>query len=220
MVKLTPRFFGWTAIFLSTALVLVVLTQLIRQSKPQEIDSGWRYQVAVTLDQAGDLYHAIEELQAALKEEDSREDAQKLLAAIENRKRKAPEILAQIAEKIGDDGLKFKRGKLYLARGIVKELQNKDLEAIQSFKTSLELKSRQSLAMVRLGLAYERIGQLETADAYFQQALEKNDPALLTHFHYGLFLQRTFQNKEKAEEMAQFVESARPLYAKIIREKI
>jgi Tfp pilus assembly protein PilF len=220
MTRLSPKFYSFTAIFFLTAVLVIVATQWIRQAKPEAIRSGWRFQVAVTLDRTGDLYHALEELQNALQEPESRQDALELLAAIERRKKKAKQMLINLRDEIGDDGLKFKRSRLYFSQGVVMELLQRENEARESFLESIRLKSRQSIAYVRLGLLYERAKMYQKSEQYFQEALSKNDPALLTHFHYGMFLARTGTKPETAKKMAEFIASSRPLYAEIIRRKL
>ena len=220
MTRLSPKFYSFTAIFFLTAVLVIVATQWIRQAKPEAIRSGWGFQVAVTLDRTGDLYHALEELQNALQEPESRQDALELLAAIERRRKKAKQMLINLRDEIGDDGLKFKRSRLYFSQGVVMELLQREDEARESFLESVRLKSRQSIAYVRLGLLYERAGMYQKSEQYFQEALNKNDPALLTHFHYGMFLARTGTKPETAEKMAEFIASSRPLYAEIIRKKL
>ncbi|MCP4295707.1 MAG: hypothetical protein GY786_08890 [Proteobacteria bacterium] len=220
MSRLSSKFYAVTAIFFLGAVVLVVITQWVRQSKPETIKSGWRFQVAVTLDRTGDLYHAIQELKEALNEKSSREDALNLLSSIEKRKEKANQMITSIDDDIKDDGLKFKRYRLHFAKGVVMELLDREDEARENFLKSIELKSRQSIAYVRLGLLYERSKMYEKSEHYFQEALNRNDPAFLTHFHYGMFLARTGSKQETAVEMANFVAASRPLYAKIIKDKL
>ncbi len=207
-------------VFLSTAVLAIIIIQLVRHTGPLTDSTNWNMQKSVTLDQSGDLYHALEELEKALRSPESRSDAEKLLAAISIRKQNAMTTLHDLESQMSDDLRRFKRPKLIFLQGVVHEMLGDDQKAARFFQKSIELKPKLSVSYVRLALLHERHGQFDLAERNFQSALSLNDSAFLTRFHYGMFLARNSKNRAEVIKIAASLEKYRPIYARIIREKL
>lgn len=213
------KYIKW-GVFFGTAILFAVSVQWVRQQPPKPSDYGWAYQVVESLDQAGDLHHALEALPRALNDPQSREQALNFQAAIALRKQKAPSALYELEQEIMGTERKYKIPRLTFSKGVIADLHQDDELALYWYQKAIELKPTMSIAYVQQGLVFERMGRLDEAHASFQKALDLNETAPLSRFHYGLFLARSTDQRDQALEQATFLEDARPIYAKIIREAL
>ena len=202
------------------AILLSLLIQYIRGGAPVVKNQGWRFQVVKALDQAGDLYHAKKEVELALLDPKSKNDALQWLQSIKEREKKAENTLVDLEVRQTVGMGVFFQAKLIFQQGIVYELLGEDQKAINRYQRSIQMKPKKSPAYLRLALIYERQQQFQEAEKYFNKAIKFKDQAYLTRFHYALFLVRSLQKKEMATEIANNIKISRPLYSKIIMEKI
>lgn len=207
-------------IFFSTAVVFALLVQWVRQQPPAYSQTGEAFQVVEALDQSGDLYHALAALPDALRDPESREAALRFQQAVELRKIQAPAVLIALDEEILDTERRYKIPKLTFSKGVIADLLQKDEDAMYWYREVLRMKPEMSIAYVRLALVFERTRQVARAQSLFQQALEVNERAILTHFHHGMFLARATSMFDEARKEAEFLRNIRPLYSRIIEQTI
>jgi tetratricopeptide (TPR) repeat protein len=213
--------FWWRlSIFFGAAILFALVVHWIRQAPPTAASTGWAYQQVEMLDQAGDLYHALELLPNALAEASSKQAAEDFLKAVETRKKQAPSASTQIVSQLQTTELKFIIPRLLFNKGVIADLMQDNLDAIRWYKAALEKKPGMSIAYVRLALVHERMGELEKAEGYFLKALSIQSRAPLTRFHYGMFLTRSVVRPQDALKEAQFLEKVRPAYSRMIIEQL
>ena len=217
-MKTISFYLKWSLFFLA-AIVFALTVHWLRQRPPDSSNAGWPYQVVETLDQTGDLFHALEELPRALNDPQSHAAALQFQAALEQRKAQSAAALRGLNDEIDGTERKYKIPKLTFLKGTIADLWQDDQQALRWYQKAIEMKPKMSIAYVRQGLVYERMGQIELAQQSFQNALKLSKEAPLSHFHYGLFLARSTKRKSEALAEADYLEKVRPLYARIIREK-
>ncbi|MBF0276298.1 MAG: hypothetical protein HQM13_00845 [SAR324 cluster bacterium] len=218
-MKVLFSYLKW-GLFFSSAVLFVLAVQWVRQQPPMPTQEGWPYQVVESLDQAGDLFHALKALPRALNDPQSRQAALKFQNAIVQRKAKAPSALHQLDQEIMGTERRYKVPRLIFSKGVIADLEQNDQEALHWYQKAIEMKPGMSIGYVHQALVYERLGALAKAAESFQKALVLDKNAPLSHFHHGLFWARSTDQQEKALAEADFLEEIRPVYAKIIRDTL
>ncbi|MBF0239398.1 MAG: hypothetical protein HQM12_16980 [SAR324 cluster bacterium] len=218
-MHLIKRVWKWGCFFL-TAIVFAISVQWIRQGPPLASNAGWRYQVVETLDQAGDWFHAIEELPKAMVEEDSRKYAEQFTRDLEIRNSRIPLDLASIDAELMYIEYPHKIPRLIFQKGVIAELQHQPEEALDWYGQALEKKSGLFMAWVRRALIWERLGNTMQAEEEFKKALDIAPDGTLGRFHYGLFLARSTTQFDEARKQAEFLKAIRPIYSQIIIQTI
>lgn len=218
-MKAFPLIFKWS-LFFAAAVVFALGTHWVRQRPPTLSETGWVYQKMESLDQSGDLHNALKLLPEALNDPGSRDAALRFQQSLEERKAGIPAALTALNDEINGTERRYKIPKLTFLKGVVADLEQDNQLALHWYQSAIDMKPKLSVAHVRLGLVYERLGQIQKADKSFQKALELSQRAPLSHFHYGLFLARSTDRSEEALQEAKFLEDVRPVYARIIRETV
>ena len=96
-------------------------------------EGNWNMIVAENLDQAGDLYHAVEYLKLAEKEEDASVSAKKYLEQIEERKGKAEKCIQDAQYSIDTSYLTRYHFRDYFQMGVCHELLGSNELAMEKY---------------------------------------------------------------------------------------
>lgn len=210
------KFYLIVGLLLILAVAAALGLQLLRNSAPAPIPGGAHYQAAITLDQAGDLYHARQELALAMTEPGSEALAKKFAEDLKSRRAKADGGVEELNALLLNPALSRRQAMYLNLRGQLHELMGLDEEAMRDYLHSISLQSTQTLGFIHLGLLFERQNQISKALPYFKKAQEGPDSAYLSRFHLGMFYARTRQDVAAARALADELAPHRPLYTQLI----
>lgn len=171
--------------------------------------------IASALDRAGDLHHALQELEIALQKGENKAEIEQYKANILQRRQNAQATLNDLQIGLKNQVQQHRYNRYYYQAGICYELLDQDDQAMTSYTRSIALKP-QAMVYVQRALLLARLGQNQAAQADFEKALQldANQPRAL--FHLAMFHYRLAQ-WDRANAMINQLEESRKFYADILK---